>query len=86
MKVPLGRFGSPVRLMLKSIKSVRLPDLLFPRIGVVDNRRPALAPPNGTVFTKGRNAPPLFEMEKAEDGILPPVPSVKADAAVLKNA
>src|SRR5690348_9697158 len=72
--------------MLKVITSVWLPVLLLPRISVEDSRKPALAPPNGTVFVNARDAPPLSEIRKSAEGILPPAPSVRAAAELLKYA
>ena len=59
---------------------------MFPSIRIFDNRNPALAPPNGTVFVNGRNPPPLFEIRNADEGMLLPAPSVRAAADVAKKA
>ena len=82
---PAGKFGEPLKLMLNFIRSVRLPDLLKPRIGVLESSNPALAPPNGTVFVSVLKAPPLFEIENADEGMLFPAPSVNATAELAKN-
>jgi len=83
---PDGRFGTPLKLILKFITSLRVPVLLLPKMGVVDSSKPALAPPKGTVFTNGKKAPPLFEIENADEGMLSPTPSVSAAVELAKKA
>ena len=79
---PEGRFGTPLKSILNFITSLRLPVLLLPKIGVVERSNPAFAPPKGTVLESAKNAPPLFEIENADEGMLLPTPSVNADAAL----
>ena len=91
-KVPVyvaaGSWGNvpPLRSMLNAMLSVRLEFLLAPVIATVASRKPALAAPKATVFTRDDDAPPLSEILKAEDGMLLPAPSVNAVAALAKYA
>jgi hypothetical protein len=71
--------------MLKFMTSVWCPPPNSAELpGILAKCKPALAPPNGWVLVKGWKAPPLSEMEKAEDGTLSPAPSVNAAVELVK--
>ena len=70
--------------MLKVIASLIVPFLLKGPISIDSKCRPALAPPTGKVLVSAWDAPALSEMKKAEDGMLCPAPSVKAEVELAK--